>query len=98
MIRNLFALFASNEGLTTSLVRQVNINYKHELKIDTGRSFLTGDARPRFAGLRGSSLRFPPIEATKPEVPRQVHDSLNLTLCSRDRCGAREAMTDDGDI
>ena len=24
------------------------------------------------AGLRGSSLRFPPIEATKPEVPRQL--------------------------
>ena len=24
-----------------------------------------------FAGLRGSFLRFPPIEATKPEVPRQ---------------------------
>ena len=22
-----------------------------------------------------------------------VHDSLNLTLCSRSRCGAREAMT-----
>ena len=22
-----------------------------------------------------------------------VHDSLNLTLCSRGRCGAREAMT-----
>ena len=28
--------------------------------------FITGI----FAGLRGSSLRFPPIEATKPEVPR----------------------------
>ena len=22
-----------------------------------------------------------------------VHDSLNFTLCSRNRCGAREAMT-----
>ena len=36
----------------------------------------------RLAGLRGSFLRFPPIEATKPEVPRQWG-------------GAREARTVD---
>ena len=36
----------------------------------------------RLAGLRGSSLRFPPIEATKPEVPRQQ------PLC----CRARRAL------
>ena len=58
-------------------------------------------------GLRGSFLRFPPIVlTTKPGVPRQGfglwfwsevdgrRTSTSVkTLCSRSRCGAREALT-----
>ena len=39
------------------------------------------------AGLRGSSLRFPPIgcEATKPEVPRQNDNGFLYSLAKKNR-------------
>ena len=41
-----------------------------------------------FAGLRGSSLRFPPIEATKPEVPRQrLLNLVYISACARLKIG-----------
>ena len=46
----------------------------------------------RIAGLRGSSLRFPPIGATKPEVPRQIGEQdASLTHVASRRARAVRA-------
>ena len=45
-----------------------------------------------FTGLRGSSLRFPPILTTKPGVPRQDYFNVNDLLFTQDSLGNSVTM------